>query len=512
MLRALSRLALAGGVLTAFAAPLSADPVLYVSNSNGVISRYTLSGGSLGTFTTVAGQTTGLAAREQVLYVADYSNHLVRPFAANGTPLATLAPGTGPTGLAFDASGNLFVSNQIGGNIRKFAPDGTDLGNFVAGLSMPWGLAFDASGHLYVAERGASQVRKYAADGTPLGVFASTGMNQPIGIAFDALGNLLVANFGDSTIRKFSPSGADLGVFASSGVNRPTEIVFDDDDNLYVANWGSSSVRVFAANGTDLGDVVTGLALPQGITIMRDPPSAVSNLQVSALKGKAVAGAGLSYSAKDTTSNNGEANASASQTWFYLSTNPVKDAGDVQLAPATGRSVAPLAPGETSTGTTAVTLPTDTANGKRFLLACADGPGAIAESNEGDNCKSKTLYVGPDLKVAKLTAPVSAIPGQTIAVADTTQNAGGAPTAVVTTTRLYLSVDKKLDASDVPLSPGRSVAILAAGTKSADTTNVTIPANTTPGAYYILAKADDGGVQAESKETNNVKFVPLTVN
>jgi hypothetical protein len=56
------------------------------------------------------------------------------------------------------------------------------------------------------------------------------------------------------------------------------------------------------------------------------------------------------------------------------------------------------------------------------------------------------------------------------------------------------------------------VAILAAGTKSADTTNVTIPANTTPGAYYILAKADDGGVQAESKETNNVKFVPLTVN
>jgi subtilase family serine protease len=107
---------------------------------------------------------------------------------------------------------------------------------------------------------------------------------------------------------------------------------------------------------------------------------------------------------------------------------------------------------------------------------------------------------------------ISAIPGQTIAVLDTTQNAGGAPTAVATITRLYLSVDKKLDASDAPLSPGRSVAILAAGGASADTTNVTIPADTAPGAYYILAKADDAGGQTESKETNNVKYRLLTVN
>jgi hypothetical protein len=342
-------------------------------------------------------------------------------------------------------------------------------------------------------------------------LFASAGLDQPIGIAFDALGNLLVANFGNSTIRRFSPAGADLGVFASSGVSSPTEIALDDDGNLYVANWGNSTVRLFAADGTDLGNLVTGLSQPQGLAIMRDP-SAVSNLQVSALKGKAVAGAGLPYSAKDTTRNNGEADAPASQTWFYLSTNALKDGGDVQLVPRTGRSVPPLTTGATPTGTTAVTIPADTTSGKWFLLACADGPGAIAESNEGDNCRAKTLYVGPDLQVSKLTAPASANPGQTIAVTDATENAGGAPTTVVTTTRLYLSANKKLDASDVPLGPGRSVAILAAGGASAATTDVTIPAGTTPGAYYILAKADDGGLQAESKETNNVKARPLTVN
>ncbi len=483
-----------------------------MSNSNGVISHYSLSGAPLGTFTTVPAQTAGLAVHERVLYVADYHPaNLVRPFADDGTPLPTLAPGSGPTGLAFDASGNLFVAYQTGGNIKKFAPDGSDLGNFAAGLAGPWGLTFDGSGNLYVALRFAGEVRRYAADGTFLGVFAS-GLNGPIGIAFDRFGNLLVANFGSHTIRKFSSTGTDLGVFASSGVSQPTEIVFDDDGKLYVANYGTSTVRAFAEDGTDLGNLVTGLSFPQGIAIMRDPPSAGSNLQVSVLKGKGVAGAGLAYAAKDTTRNNGEGDAPASQTWFYLSTNSVKDGSDVHLVPEAGRSVAPLAPAATSTGTTAVTIPSDTTAGKWFLLACADGPGAIAESNEGDNCRAKTVYVGPDLKVSKLTAPASAIPGQTIAVTDTTQNAGGAPTAVVTTTRLYLSANKKLDASDVPLGPGRSVAILAAGGKSADTTNVTIPAETAPGTYYILAKADDGGVQPESKETNNVKFALLTVN
>jgi hypothetical protein len=103
-------------------------------------------------------------------------------------------------------------------------------------------------------------------------------------------------------------------------------------------------------------------------------------------------------------------------------------------------------------------------------------------------------------------------PSRRFAVMDATENAGGAPTTVVTTTRLYLSLNTKLDASDVPLGPGRSVAVEAAGGTSTATTDVTVPSGTAPGASYILAKADDGGVQAESKETNNVKARPFTVN
>jgi subtilase family serine protease len=159
-----------------------------------------------------------------------------------------------------------------------------------------------------------------------------------------------------------------------------------------------------------------------------------------------------------------------------------------------------------------VTIPVGTPASKRYLIAKADGADVIVESSETDNTKAKTLYIGPDLTVFKLTAPTSAVPGQVISVSDTTKNGGGEPTTVVTTTRFYLSTDKKLAASDVPLGPGRSVPVLAAGASNMLVTSVTIPLGTAPGAYYLLGKADDGAVEVESRENNNVKAWAITVD
>lgn len=236
------------------------------------------------------------------------------------------------------------------------------------------------------------------------------------------------------------------------------------------------------------------------------------NLQVSALKGSGVAGAGHPYKATDTTRNAGSGAAPASATKFYLSTNATWDAADILLVPMVGRSVAALASGATSTGATQVTIPVGTPPGLRYLIAVADAGLLIAESNEEDNTRAKKIYVGPDLGVKKLQAPASASAGQVIAVTDTTSNAGGEPTAVAITTRFYLSVNKKLDGSDVALGPGRSVPVLGAKASSAGVTNVTIPGGTTRGLYYLLAKADGGDLVAESRETNNVKAVAVTVN
>ena len=66
-----------------------------------------------------------------------------------------------------------------------------------------------------------------------------------------------------------------------------------------------------------------------------------------------------------------------------------------------------------------------------------------------------------------------------------------------------------LDSTDVPIGGSRSVGALAPGAASAGTTAVTMPADTTPGTYYIIAKTDGAGSVAESLETNNTRGWPI---
>jgi hypothetical protein len=234
------------------------------------------------------------------------------------------------------------------------------------------------------------------------------------------------------------------------------------------------------------------------------------NLIVSKLGGQSVAGAGLPYDAKDTTQNIGAAGAGASATRFFLSPDATWSAGDTPLAPAAGRAVPALAAGAVSTGTTTLTIPAGTAPGKWYLIARADSAGAVAESDENDNTKAKTINIGPDLRVTALTAPAAANRGATISVTETTQNRGGAG-AAATMTRFHLSLNKKVDAGDVLLG-GRAAGALAAGASSSGTTSLTIPAGTAPGTYMILAVSDATAVVAESNEQNNIRAATIVVN
>jgi uncharacterized delta-60 repeat protein len=315
----------------------------------------------------------------------------------------------------------------------------------------------------------------------------------------------------------------------------------DPDEDLYLVARYTSSGALDGSFGTD-GFVASSFGdpeeedEPEGVALQSDGKILVAgdiddqffglvrylgdatggpgdpNLQVSALKGKAVAGAGLPYKAQDATKNAGVVLAPASATLFYLSIDDTKSDLDIQLEPIEGRPVSALAAGTINAGTTQVLLPGGTPVGKRFVIACADGANEVHESNETDNCRAKTIYIGPDLVVKKLTAPAAGIRGQLISVTDTTTNIGGAPTTVTTATRFYLSMNKKVDPMDTALVPVRSVGVLAAGSASTATTNVQIPADMAPGAYYLLANADDGKVQVESRETNNLKIRPIAIN
>ena len=224
------------------------------------------------------------------------------------------------------------------------------------------------------------------------------------------------------------------------------------------------------------------------------------DLVVSALTAPAKAPAGGGVMVTDTVRNTGAGAIGASVTRFYLSSNAVLEAGDALLA--AGRSVPALAPGATSTGSATVVLPAGLAAGTWYVIAKADGDGLVSETLETNNTLARSVSVGPDLVVSTMSVPYTVHAGATITVADTVANQGADP-AGPSATRFYLSSNVTLDPADVPLDRARLVASLAAGAASAGTTTITIPAGTTAGAWFVIARTDASEAVLESVEGNN---------
>ncbi len=230
------------------------------------------------------------------------------------------------------------------------------------------------------------------------------------------------------------------------------------------------------------------------------------DLAVTALSAPATAAPGGTIVVTDTVKNQGAGPAGASTTRFYLSSNGLLDAGDVELGL---RAVPALAAGAISSASTTLTIPPGTAAGAYYVVAKVDADGTVAETQETNNVAFAFLQIGPDLIVSALSAPSTAAPGGTITVTDTVRNQGGSP-AGASTTRFYLSSNGLLDAGDVELGL-RAVPALAAGATSSASTTLTIPPGTATGAYYVVAKVDADGTVAETQETNNVAFAYVQV-
>jgi subtilase family serine protease len=151
-------------------------------------------------------------------------------------------------------------------------------------------------------------------------------------------------------------------------------------------------------------------------------------------------------------------------------------------------------------------VPASSAPGTFHVLACADDTSLVIESNETNNCIASTLTIQitkPDLVVISISnPPAGASAGSAFSVTDTTKNQGNG-SANSSTTRYYLSLDTSKDAADRLLTGSRGVGILAAGASSTGSLNVSIPAGTPAGLYWLLACADDTSFINESSEANN---------
>jgi subtilisin family serine protease len=233
------------------------------------------------------------------------------------------------------------------------------------------------------------------------------------------------------------------------------------------------------------------------------------DLDVTAFTVPGKGGAGLPLTVGDTTTNQGGGSIASTVVKFYLSANSSFDANDPLIG---SRTVPGLGAGESSSApSTTLTIPANAAVGTHYVIARADADDSVTETSETNNRHSRTLKIGPDLVVSTLTASASTVAaGAVVTVTDkvTNDGGGGAGTSV---TRFYLSVNTTLDASDVALTPGRSVPVLGPGAFSTGPTALTIPSGTAPARYYILAKADGDNGTAETSETNNVLARLITV-
>ncbi len=100
---------------------------------------------------------------------------------------------------------------------------------------------------------------------------------------------------------------------------------------------------------------------------------------------------GTSFPVTDAVQNVGAVASGASATRYYLSLDAVKSAGDALLTGS--RTVPGLAAGASHSGTVTVTIPAATPLNTYFVLACADGPNTVVETDETNNCKASSTTV-----------------------------------------------------------------------------------------------------------------------
>ena len=245
------------------------------------------------------------------LYVANYGDATVGVYAASQVAKAlsgstavaasgSLATGTDPIAILFDASGNLCVANYGSSTVSVY--DTSALSDAVGGStsvaatgtlttgSEPWALTFDTSGDLFVANASSKTVSAYlkatydkALSGST--AVAATGSlaagTDTHGLAFDSSGNLYVANYSASDVSVFAKSAVTSALGGSTAVaatgtlaagSGPQQVAFDGFGNFFVSNDASESVSVYAPSA--LAKAVggsTGVAATGSLTAQNGP-------------------------------------------------------------------------------------------------------------------------------------------------------------------------------------------------------------------------------------------------
>jgi streptogramin lyase len=251
------------------------------------------------------------------IFVAEFTNNVIRRVTSAGvvTTLAGSAglagtnDGTGgaarfngPTELAMDAGGNIYVADYSNHIIRKVTVEGVvttvagvpgtpgtnDGPTNLAQFNSPIGVAVDSTTNIYVADTANNTIRRVSTDGMVTTLAGSPGQagsadgagsvarfNSPHQVKLDRAGALYVADTGNHTIRRVTPAGVVTTVAGRAGFtgssdgtaslarfNTPTGVAIDTNGNVYVAEYVNDTIRRITTGGAVT--TLAGLALYAG--------------------------------------------------------------------------------------------------------------------------------------------------------------------------------------------------------------------------------------------------------
>ena len=186
---------------------------------------------------------TSIAVDQDVnVYVADKYWHRITIYSKDGEYLSHW--GTygssdgeldGPSGLAI-RDDMIFVVDSGNHRVQMFTLDGKYLGQFGSfgdgpgQLNMPWGIGLDKDCNVFVADWRNDRIQSFSAEGEWLASFGKPGTG------------------GDTSIVRLH-GGIRVFPRPVGEFNRPTGVCVDKDGDIYVADWLNNRVQVLTPDG-----------------------------------------------------------------------------------------------------------------------------------------------------------------------------------------------------------------------------------------------------------------------